>query len=42
LIGVLVSERFPGRKLSVFRLTILVVVAALLAGGLYAAWERFN
>lgn len=25
-----------------FRLTILVVVAALLAGGLYAAWERFN
>lgn len=42
MIGVLVSQRFPGRKLSLFRLTVVVAIAALLAGGTYIGWGRYN
>lgn len=40
--GYVVSQRFPGRKLSVFRLTVLVAVLALLAGGAYVGWGRYS
>lgn len=40
--GVLVSQRFPGRKLSWFRLTAFIAVVALLAGAGYVALGRYN
>ncbi|WP_207346316.1 carbohydrate-binding protein [Arthrobacter sp. E3] len=36
------SHRFPGRKLSLFRLTLLAAVVALLAAGAYIGWGRYN
>ncbi|MGA7206089.1 MAG: chitinase, partial [Specibacter sp.] len=40
--GFVVSQRFPGRKLSLVRLTILIVTVALLSGGVYVGWGRYN
>ncbi|WP_373418358.1 chitinase [Arthrobacter sp. BF1] len=36
------SQRFPGRKFSFFRLTVFVAAMALLAGGAYIGVGRFN
>lgn len=36
------SQRFPGRKLSLFRLAVVVAVVALLAGGAYVGLSRVN
>ncbi|PYI65831.1 glycosyl hydrolase family 18 [Arthrobacter livingstonensis] len=36
------SQRFPGRKLSLFRLTVVIAVVALLAGGAYVGLGRYN
>jgi chitinase len=35
-----VSKRFPGRKLSVFRLSVLMVLAAVLAVTAFSGWNR--
>lgn len=42
LIGVLVSKRFPGRKLSLFRLTVVVAVVALVVGAGFFSLGRYN
>lgn len=36
------SQRFPGRKLSLFRLLALGVVAALVAAGVIVGWNRYH
>lgn len=40
MIGVLLSQRFPGRKLSVVRLVLVVLALALVTAGAYTGWGR--
>jgi chitinase len=37
-----VSERFPGRRLSALRVTVLCLLAALIAAGAVFGWNRFE
>lgn len=42
MIGVLVSQRFPGRKLSLFRLMVVGAAAALVIAGGIVGWDRYD